>query len=403
MIREEVCIVSYLKKLEKYLETNTAKIRINMNEMHTYWGICFVCGFFVFEISLIINSNLITSEEGIKYLLSAISQALAAVFTLIFTVSLMVATMAGKYTAIDKFFNRNTISFMALFTAGIILPILLLNVDSTIIHSYGFFVSLSTGLAAFCIVAVIPYLKSLNNILKFDIGMSNLISTLHESTELENYTRANTAVHDLSDIGKSAIENKRERPAEIIGFQISNYVNSALSRQGGILPSFSPQTSIYALSEMGTNAINAQMDRVAATFLNELKNVSVLLISKGFKDSSVNEITFKIQKIGNRAIKHKLIITSECLLNSLLDIIQETAHLEINRHHLYDYACDNFGTCVANFEKYYPERVAVVYDEIKRNKIDINQILPKERRDRINKEPKLSGFVDKFINRFNSN
>lgn len=226
--------MNYLKKLIKSLEKNTAEIRKNMNEMHTYWGICFVCGFFVFEISLIINSNLITSEEGIKYLLSAISQALAAVFTLVFTVSLMVATMAGKYTAIDKFFNRDTISFMALFAIGIILPILLLNIDSNSIYPYGFFVSLSTGLATFCIVAVIPYLKSLNNILKFDIGVSNLISMLHESIESQSNTRANTAIYDLLEIGNSAIENKREGPAEIIGFQISNYVNSALSRQEGI-------------------------------------------------------------------------------------------------------------------------------------------------------------------------
>ena len=70
---------------------------------------------------------------------------------------------------------------------------------------------------------------------------------------------------------------------------------------------------------------------------------------------------------------------------------------------MYDYACDNFGICAANFERYYPERVAAVCDEIKRKKIDINEILPKERRDKINKKPELSGFVDKFINHFNSN
>lgn len=386
--------MNYLKKLEKSLEKNTADIRKNMNEMRTYWRICFLCGFFVFEMSLIINLNPITSEEGIQYLLSAISQALAAVFTLVFTVSLMVATMAGKYTAIDKFFNRNTISFMALFATGIILPILLLNIDSTRIHSYGIFVSLSTGLAAFCIVAVIPYLKSLNNILKFDIGVSNLISKLHESIAAEEYTKANTAVYNLLDIGKSAIENKREEPTWTISIQISNFVKLALSRQGGILPSFSPQISIYVLSEMGTKAINAQMDKVAVLFLHDLRDVGVLLIPKGF-DSSVKDVIFKIHNIGILAIEHKLILTSLGSLESLLHIVYESPLFPENAYY--------FGVCAAHFEKYYPEEAGRACDDIKSKNIDINQVLSKETRNRIDKQnPKLAGFVDKFINRFES-
>ena len=394
--------MSYLKKLEKYLETNTAKIRINMNEMHTYWGICFVCGFFVFEISLIINLNPITSEEGIQYLLSAISQALAAVFTLVFTISLMVATMAGKYTAIDKILNRSTISLIGIFATGIILPILLLNIDSTSTHSYGFFVSLSTGLAAFCIIVVIPYLISLNNVFKFDIEASNLISKLHESIAAEEYAKANTVVYDLLDIGKSAIENKREEPTWTIGIQISNFVKLALSRQGGILPSFSPQISIYALSEMGVKAINAQMDKVAVSFLHDLRDVGVLLIPKGF-DSSVENVIFNIHNIGILAIEHKLILTSTYSLNSLLDIAHE-ASSEGYKKHLSEKSYNYFGICAANFEKYYPEEADRACVEIKLRKIDIDQILPKERKDRINKQnPELAGFVDKFINRFNSN
>ena len=394
--------MNYLEKLEKYLEKRTAEMRKNMNEMHVYWLICIVCGIFVFELSSIINSSFVTSEDGITYLLSAISQALAAVFTLVFTVSLMVATMAGKYTAIDKFFNRNTISFMILFATGIILPILLLNIDSTSIHSYGLFVSLSTGLAAFCIVAVIPYLKSLNNILKFEIGVSNLISELYESLTAENYTRANTAVYDLLDIGKSAIENKREEPTRIIGIQISNYVKSALSRQGGILPSFSAQISIDALSEMGTKAINVQMDGGARIFLHHLRDIGALLISKN-EHSSADEVIFNIHQIGIHAIKRKLKLTSLNSIESLLHIVNK-ASLDRSCEWLYEDVCKYFGICAANFEKYYPEEADRACDEIRSKTIDINQVLSKEIIDQINKQnPELDGFADKFINRFNSN
>ena len=154
---------------------------------------------------------------------------------------------------------------------------------------------------------------------------------------------------------------------------------------------------------MGMKAVNAQMDMVAAAFVNGLKEVGVLLISNDFKDSSADEVIFNIKMIGTHAIKHNLLDTSEGSLNSLLDITQKAAHLEIDWHHLYEFACDNFGICAANFEKYHPERVAAVCDGIKRKKIDINQILPKERRGIINKEPELAGFIDKFVNRFDSN
>ena len=394
--------MNYLETLEKYLENRTAKIRKNMNEMHVYWLICIVCGFFIFEISFIINSHFMTSGEGVKYLLSAISQALAAVFTLVFTVSLMVATMAGKYTAIDKFFNRSTIFLMALFAIGIILPILLLNIDSTSIFPYGFLVSLSTGLAAFCIVAVIPYLKNLNNILKFDIGVSNLISELHESVTAENYTRANTVVYDLLDIGKSAIENKREKPTRIISIGISNYVKFALARQGGIAPLFSPQISINALSEMGSKAINAQMDGVARIFLHHLRDIGAVLISKN-EYSSAEEVIFNIHQIGIHAIKRKLKLTSLNSIESLLHIVNK-ASLDRSCEWLYEDVCKYFGICAANFEKYYPEEADRACDEIRSKTIDINQVLSKEIIDQINKQnPELDGFADKFINRFNSN
>ena len=384
-----------LEKLEKYLEKSTVEMRKNMNEMHVYWLICIVCGFFVFEISSIINSHFMTSDDGGKYLLSAISQALAAVFTLVFTVSLMVATMAGKYDAIDKIFNRSTISLMALFTTGIILPILLLNIDSNSTDKYGFFVSLSTGLAAFCIIAVIPYLKSLNNTLKFDIGVSNLISELHESIATQNYTRASTAIYDLAYMGESAIENKRRRLAITISDEISKSMNSVVSRHGSLL--FLQNSTTYAFSQMGEKAVYAQMDWIAAISLQNLKNICLSLISNGVKDSSAEDIILNIHKIGLLAIKHKLVLTSIVSLECLLDSVRETPP-EDDWKDLLEKAYNYFGICAANFEKYYPEEADTMCDKIKSNCIDINQILPEETKDRINRYyPTLDGYIDKLV------
>ena len=114
-----------MKKFEKFID-----------EFQKYidWIVCLIFSIFIALISLYFLSpenNLFIfslSSDGILYLLSAISQSLAAIFTLVFTVTLMAATMANKYTAIDKFFNVNTKMYMILFIIAIISPILLLKI-----------------------------------------------------------------------------------------------------------------------------------------------------------------------------------------------------------------------------------------------------------------------------------
>lgn len=204
------------------------------------------------------------NDTGILYLLSAISQGLAAIFALVFTVTLISATMAGKYTSVDKFFNNSTKNLMIIFVIGIVSPLLLLKMSFDNERIYNFFTSGIIGLTTFCIIAIIPHLKSCNDILKFDIGVDNIISELDESINLENYSRANTAVYDLIDIGKSAIQENKATPLYKINSSISNYAVLALERPGGILPSFSPQTIIYALNELGMGATIAYMDNVAS-------------------------------------------------------------------------------------------------------------------------------------------
>ena len=57
------------------------------------WIICAIFGFDIFLISYIISSIFPPFNDGILYLLSSISQALAAIFALVFTIIIMVASM----------------------------------------------------------------------------------------------------------------------------------------------------------------------------------------------------------------------------------------------------------------------------------------------------------------------
>jgi hypothetical protein len=379
------------------------------NELKKYidWIVCLIFSIFIALISFYFLSpenNIFISSlstDGILYLFSAISQSLAAIFALVFTVTLMAATMANKYTAIDKFFNIKTKILMILFIIAIILPLLLLKIVINNEQINNIFISISIGLATFCIAGIIPHLKGSNNILKFDIGVDNLISELHESTMLENYSKATTVVYDLLDIGENAIKEKKDDSIAKINNGILNHIKIAILRTGGILPTFSAYTPIYALNTLGKSAANKHMDEVAVSLIHSLRESGILLITKDVYDSSVQEIIFTFHQMGITACKNHLKNTAIFSMRSLLALAKATSskrNMEYETKTAYYY----FGICGAYLEKYFDENVDFVYTEMKSYYVDIDEILPTETINKINNQfPEVKGFLEKFINGFN--
>ena len=379
------------------------------NEFQKYidWIVCLIFSIFIALISFYFLSpenNICIfsiSSDGILYLYSAISQSLAAIFALVFTITLMAATMANKYMAMDKFFNRKTKILMILFIIAIILPILLLKIVINNEQINNILISISIGLATFCIAGIIPYLKSSNNILKFDIGIDNLISELHESTILENYSKATTVVYDLLDIGDNAIKEKRNDSLAKITNGISNHVKIALLRNGGILPTFSAFIPIYVLTTLGKSAANKHIDEVAVSLIYSLRESGILLIQKDVYDSSVEKIIRTFHEMGTVASKNHLKNTAIFSMDSLLALAKAASN-KGNRENETKLAYYNFGICGAYLEKYFHENVDFVYTEMKSCYVDIDEILPTETINKINIQfPEVKGFLEKFINGFN--
>lgn len=379
------------------------------NEFQKYidWILCLLFSIFIVLISFYFlypeNNILILSlsTDGILYLFSTISQSLAAIFALVFTVTLMVATMANKYTAIDKFFSKKTEILMILFIIAIILPILLLKIVINNQQTNNILISISIGLATFCIAGIIPYLKSCNNILKFDVGVDNLISELHESTILENYSKSTTVVYDLLDIGDNAIKEKRNDSLAKITNGISNHIKIALLRNGGILPTFSAFTPIYVLKTLGKSAANKHIDEFAVSLIHSLRESGILLIEKNVSDGSVEEIIFTFHEMGIIASKNQLKNTAIFSMRSLLALAKAASNKR-NGEHETKSAYYYFGICGAYLEKYFQENVDFVYSEMKSYYVDIDEILPTETINKINNQfPEVKGFLEKFINGFN--
>lgn len=369
-----------------------------------YWIICAIFSFGIFLISYFISSIFPPFNDGILYLLSSISQALAAIFALVFTIIIMVASMSKNYSAIDKFFNKKTQILMIIFVIGIILPLFLLKFDINTLsyirgQIYNVVLSVSIGLAAFCIAAIIPLLRNYNEIVKFDIGVYNLTDKLNEATKLENYPRAESTIYDLKDIGLDAIKEKNEKPLLIITNVISNYIQIGLNRSGGILPLFSPYVAVLALSEMGKSATEKGMDKFANSIIHDLQMSGKLMINK---DVSAEEIIVTLQQIGIEAIKNKMKYTAIFYIQSLL-VLGNEASSEKRWKHLSDMAYSDFGVGVAHLEKYFHEEADNVCFEIKSLDIEINDILSTESKDSLNnKIPGIEGYFEKFLKRYNS-
>ena len=368
------------------------------------WIICAIFGFDIFLISYIISSIFPPFNDGILYLLSSISQALAAIFALVFTIIIMVASISKNYSAIDKFFNKETQILMIIFVIGIILPLFLLMLDINILsyisgQIYNVVLSVSIGLAAFCIAAIIPLLKNYNKIVKFDIGVYNLTDKLNEATKLENYPRAESTIYDLKDIGLNAIKEKNEKPFFIITNIISSYIQIGLNRSGGILPLFSPHVAIFALSEMGKSATEKGMDKFANSIIHDLQMSGKLMINK---DVDAEEIIVTLQQIGIEATKNKMKYTAIFYIQSLL-VLGNEASSKKRWKHLSDMAYRDFGVGVAHLEKYFHEEADNVCFEIKSMDIEINDILSTESKDSLNnKIPGIEGHFEKFLKRYNS-
>ena len=137
-------------------------------EKYNWWIICIIIFIAVFVILYYVHPN--TDQDNARYILSAISQGLAAILALVFTITLVVSQMTRRYTAMDKIiFRHETIILMIVFGFGVVTPLLVLKRGF-----WGWDVNLSIAIAFFCVFSLIPFLKGVNSVLKYDIGIANL-------------------------------------------------------------------------------------------------------------------------------------------------------------------------------------------------------------------------------------
>ncbi|RZN34808.1 MAG: hypothetical protein EF813_09630 [Methanosarcinales archaeon] len=288
---------------------------------YKYWIYYLIPTLVVVSILYCIHPN--ECPDNARYILSAISQGLAAILALVFTITLVVAQMTRRYTAMDKIIFRSETKFlMILFGIGIIAPLLVLE--------FGFWkwgVPLSIVTASFCVFSLLPFLIGVNSVLKYDIAVEILDEETMEAIELGYEPRAINKIRELNEIGESAVREFREDDVmEIVGRLSIIGEESAKKR-------FKHATLLVAdgIIGMGIGSIENELDdiRIVKNAVIGLKNIGVEAAKNRLEGLSevVPKAINGLTKVGTKAAEKKLVGTTISAVSGLKDIIVEYRYL----------------------------------------------------------------------------
>ena len=295
------------------------------------------CAISAFAIGILTYNLPIAKGDDVLYLLSSISQGLAAIFALVFTITIFGAQMMMKFTGMDKLIDWWTKSLMIIFTIGIILPLIQLKTD---VNPFEFnnmadlSLAIDLSLVTFCILAIIPYLMRVNRIIKYQGGISKLNEDTLEAIDLKFHITAANRLNELIKLGKNAAHDKLENETIEIVQSLKNIGTISISNKLYDLPF----TILVGLKEIGIISIEKKLDLfcssengnnfVTKEILDVLKIIGVKIAKH--QDTKRNKFTMECMKsLGINAIDNNL--NDEIIFSSigLIEIISDVAKSNI--------------------------------------------------------------------------
>jgi hypothetical protein len=275
---------------------------------YDWWIYCVIIAIAVFLILYYCYPD--TEQDNARYILSAISQGLAAILALVFTITLVVSQMTKRYTAMDKIvFRFETISLMIVFGIGVVTPLLVLKFGF-----WGWGVNFSIAIASFCVFSLLPFLKGVNGVLKYDIGVSNLRYDIMEALGLGYREKAGGGIEELSEIGKRAVEDSRKDAVLNIIISLSQIGKKSAENGFGDETCFAidnledfgvksavrgfEEASLFAATGLQKTGVKAAKIGLTGGLLNDpapdaiggLKNIGAKAAEKGLKDTTIRTV-----------------------------------------------------------------------------------------------------------------
>ena len=374
-----------------------------------YWIYCLIPTLVVFSILYYFHPD--ECPDNARYILSAISQGLAAILALVFTITLVVTQMTRRYTAMDKIvFRPETISLMIVFGIGIIAPLLVLY--------FGFWgpgVILSIVIASFCVFSLLPFLIGVNSVLKYDIGIVNLNEEITEAIESGYEPRAKNKIKELSDMGKDAVRK--------ILIQLSGIGKKSAEKR------FEYATSLVVggLREIGIgcieNGFDGMIPETSEIAVMGLKDIGVAAAKNGSEDllEIVRVAIDGLKDVGVKAAENRRVRTTINAVRGLKDVCMEIKPKELkdirNKGDIIKnkkdreiamlakytkiIAVDNVWCLGAFVTEYMPGRIDFVIENLKEIKEEIGRdLLMTYEKDFIKDHPNLKSALEEFKRRY---
>jgi hypothetical protein len=204
--KQKLFIIYYLLySLVFFIKLNTDKLILKIKKPKFITILCFIASSLIF---VIVYINPIAGGDNILYFLSSISQGLAAIFTLIFTITIFGAQTMKGYTSISKIMDVQTIGLMIIFAIGIILPLIQLEANYNYLpfsNIANLSLALDLFLATFCVLSIIPYSIRINRIMKYEGGISNLTEEASVAIDLGHNVTTSNKLTELIQLSKNSV------------------------------------------------------------------------------------------------------------------------------------------------------------------------------------------------------
>ena len=308
-----------------------------------YYWMWIACGIIAFGVGGVTYYCLPLAEgDAPLYLLSALSQGLAAIFTLIFAITVFAAQMMRKFTAMDKLIDKWTIILMLVFTIGIILPLIQLKTDKNLlglsfVGTVDLSLSIDLAIATFCVLSIIPYLKKVNRTMKYEGGIPKLKEEASEAIDSGHKVTTSHKINELAELGESAandIHKSHELQTTIkvirelrnigIGVAEKEWEHQTKEVLVGLREIGSKAVKkrlddateevLEALTEVGIKAADKKLlvkrgegeDSVASFAIDGLIKICVKAINKELSDSIINQFPYSLLRIGVKAAERNL-------------------------------------------------------------------------------------------------
>jgi len=298
----------------------------------------FIAILFFFALCLI-RSN--TNPENARYILSAISQGFAAIFALVFTITLIVAQLTGSYAIILKKENE-FIFLMVVFGVGIIIPLIILD--------FGFWCWWVNGAIAFSIFCIVALIQHFAGIIKEELKyawIEKLPGEIVDAIGLGNIPRAAREIKDLGmlgidmakkgeedqvmyvirglrlagleavgkgkefeDIASASINELREVGLEATRKKLDAQKARALFSDNIIgftgVPFSATASALDALKDVGTKAAEADMGDATLSAIDYLVKVGIAAMENGLNQDTINEVVLGLEEVGKKSAEKRL-------------------------------------------------------------------------------------------------